>query len=350
MGTQMAAEPRSPSEQRVRQAEAGSVMPSRAFGPLIDSLDLKQIRCFVAAYEEGSFSKAALREHCTQPGLSVYIQRLETMLAHRLFDRKARGVTPTIAGRHFYACCADVLKSVSVAKQRMLDMAGNVAADINVGVSPTLFKGVLPWMLPDYLSARPYVDVRLAEAYSGTLTDWVVSGEVEVAIVTRPPVHFGLEATHFFRDRLVLVTRRSGTRHKRRPRRRRHSGELQELKLILPSPRHSLRQVIEAAAVRLGAEGSGRILEIDGMLVTLELGRNSDWATVVASIPVMDEVKQGRLVAEPIYGPELWLDFYLIRTKDLPLSRACRDFLHYLKETLARVVETRGPASQASIV
>ncbi len=53
-------------------------MPSRAFGPLIDSLDLKQIRCFVAAYEEGSFSKAALREHCTQPGLSVYIQRLET--------------------------------------------------------------------------------------------------------------------------------------------------------------------------------------------------------------------------------------------------------------------------------
>ena len=151
----------------------------------------------MAAYEEGSFSKAALREHCTQPGLSVYIQRLEPMLAHRLFDRKARGVTPTIAGRHFYACCADVLKTVSVAKQRMLDMAGNVATDINVGVSPTLFKGVLPWMLPDYLSAHPYVDVRLAEAYSGTLTDWVVSGEVQVAIVTKPPVHLGLETTHF---------------------------------------------------------------------------------------------------------------------------------------------------------
>ena len=223
---------------------------------LIDSLDLKQIRCFVAAYEEGSFSKAALREHCTQPGLSVYIQRLEAMLAHRLFDRKARGVTPTIAGRHFYACCADVLKSVSIAKQRMLDMAGNVATDINVGVSPTLFKGVLPWMLPDYLSAHPYVDVRLAEAYSGTLTDWVVSGEVQVAIVTKPPLHFGLETTHFFRDRLVLVTRgmtRVFHRKRRRPRRRR-SGELQELQLILPSPRHSLRQVIEAAAVRLGAK------------------------------------------------------------------------------------------------
>ena len=65
-----------------------STAPLRGLGPLIGSMDLKQIRCFVAAYEEGSFSKAALREHCTQPGLSVYIQRLETMLAHRLFDRR----------------------------------------------------------------------------------------------------------------------------------------------------------------------------------------------------------------------------------------------------------------------
>jgi len=266
MASQMATATRTRSEQQLHRTKTESDVASRAFGALVDSLDLKQIRCFVAAYEEGSFSKAALREHCTQPGLSVYIQRLERMLAHRLFERKARGVTPTIAGRHFYACCGDVLKTVSLAKQRMLDMAGNVATDINVGVSPTLFKGVLPWMLPDYLSAHPYVDVRLAEAYSGTLTDWVVSGEVQVAIVTKPPVHLGLETTHFFRDRLVLVTRGSGTRHKGRRARLRSSSELQELKLILPSPRHSLRQVIEAAAVRLGAKGSGRILEIDGML------------------------------------------------------------------------------------
>ena len=66
-------------------------------------VDLKEIRCFVAAYEEGSFTKAAEREHCTQPGLSVSIQRLESMVSHKLFDRHAGGVTPTVAGRHLYA-------------------------------------------------------------------------------------------------------------------------------------------------------------------------------------------------------------------------------------------------------
>jgi LysR family transcriptional regulator, nitrogen assimilation regulatory protein len=300
----------------------------------MESIDLKQIRCFVAAYEEGSFSMAAKREHCTQPGLSVYIQRLESLLSHRLFERKARGVTPTIAGAHFYASCTDILKTVQMAKQRMVDMAGNVADKIDIGVSPSLLKGGLTGILPRYFSTHPYVDVRLSEAYSATLTDWVVSGDVQAAIVTKPPVHLGLETTHFFRDRLVLVRQGSGKpSRKRRTVQERSVKDLAKLKLILPSRRHNLRQMVEGA-VRLGATGAGKILEIDGMLSTFEVIRDSDWATVVAGVAVMDEVRKGGLVAEPLCDPELWLDFYLVRTKDMVLSVACRDFLEMLKEQL----------------
>src|SRR5579864_5583307 len=149
-----------PEERSTPQGSAAAPLQSS----LPHDIDLKQIRCFVAAYEEGSFSRAAQREHCTQPGLSLYIQRFESIVSHRLFDRNARGVSPTIAGKHIYVWCADVLKSVALVKQRMLDMAENVAAQINVGVSPTLFKGVVPWMLPHYLGRHPYVNVRLAEA------------------------------------------------------------------------------------------------------------------------------------------------------------------------------------------
>jgi LysR family transcriptional regulator, nitrogen assimilation regulatory protein len=299
----------------------------------MESMDLKQIRCFVAACEEGSFSKAAQREHCTQPGLSLHIQCLESMVAHRLFDRQARGVTPTTAGRHFYTCCVEILKAVARSKEQMLDLAGNVATEINIGIAPTIAAGVLPWMLPDYVADHPYVNVRLAEAYSGTLTEWVVSGEVEVAIVTNPPAHLGLETSHFFRDRLVLVSRPTGRPEERQVGLRRNASDLGKLNLILPSPRHSLRQVIDSS-INLGVTGGGRILEIDGMNGTLELVRKSDWHAIVARTAVMDEVKQGRLVAEQIYGPELWLDFYLVKTKNAVLSVAYRDFLRQLKDTV----------------
>ena len=57
------------------------------------------------------------------------------------------------------------------------------------------------------------------------------------------------------------------------------------------------------SALRFGGNSTGKILEIDGMLGTLEMVRNSDWATIVPSIAVANEVKRGKLVAETNYRP-----------------------------------------------
>ncbi len=305
----------------------------------MDSMDLKQIRCFVAAYEEGSFSKAARREHCTQPGLSVYVQRLESMLSHRLFERTAVGVTPTVAGKHFYACCTNVLKAVQEAKQTMLNLSGNLAGTIKVGVSPSIFKGALATMLPGYLADHPYVDVRIAEAYSGSLAEWVASGELDVAIVNQPSVHLGLDVAHFFRDSLVVARRANGASgRKGRARRQVLVKDLRKLKLILPTPKHALRQFIDGVLQAGG--GSGKILEIDGMLGTLEVVRNSEWATIVPSIAVANEVKRGKLVAERIADPILWIDFFQVHTRNSLVSLACQDFLSRLREALKRVSQS----------
>ena len=298
-------------------------------------MDLRQIRYFVAVYEEGSFSKAAQRERCTQPGLSVHIQHLEAILSQRLFERNARGVTPTAAGRHFYACCTDVLSAVKVANQRMLDLAGSVAGTINIGLPPSFCKSALASILPDYVREHPFVDVRIAEAYSGTLTDWVVGGQLDVAIVTEPPRHLGLESARFFRDRLVLVTApgASASKVSSRPR---TPDELETLKLIVPSERHSLRRVI-GSSVRLDPAAGGKVLELDGLIGTLDLVRNSDWAAILPVVAVIDEVRERRLSAAPLSDPDLRLDFLLVQTKDRPLSVASRHFLQSLKKALTRI-------------
>ena len=297
-------------------------------------MDLRHIRCFVAAYEERSFSKAAKREHSTQSGVSVCIQQLEVDVSQKLFDRTVGGVVPTLAGRHLYARCTEVLKAIQSAQQTMQDMKGSLTGTINLGFPPSMFKVALPLMLPTYVREHPFVDVRLAEAYSGTLNDWVISGEIDAAIVTKPPVNLGLDTSHFFRDRLMLVTCRGGQpKGSGASNGHYEAGALRDLNLILPSARHSMRQMIEST-VQLGSGTQGKILDIDGMLGTLELVRNSDWATIAAKIVVVEEVKDGKLDAKPIAHPELWLDLFLVQTKGSFLSAACRDFLQRLKETL----------------
>ena len=301
-------------------------------------MELRQIRCFVAVYEEGSFSRAAARQHGTQPGLSVAIRQLEAVLGQALFERNPRGVTPTIAGKRFYESATAILGAVKSARQGMLDLSGRIAGRINIGLPPSFSTVALPAVLARYAGAHPHVEVRLAEAYSGTLSQWVVAGELELAIVTEPPADLGLESTHFFRDRLVLV---------RAPRAPGAAGAADGmLKLVMPSGRHSLRQKIESHP-RFGAPHVERLIEIDGLMATLAFVRSSDWWTVLPNFAVADDLRAGRLASEPFAGPQLWLDYFLVQTKDRPLSAASRHFLQDLEDELRRI-GARGVAQPVS--
>jgi hypothetical protein len=62
---------------------------------------LRELECFVAVAEELSFTRAARRIHLAQPPLSRHVHALEARLGARLFERSARSVSLTAAGRAF---------------------------------------------------------------------------------------------------------------------------------------------------------------------------------------------------------------------------------------------------------
>lgn len=295
-------------------------------------MDLRQIRYFVAVYEEGSFSRAAEREHCTQPGISVQIQKLENELSQKLFERQARGVVPTLAGRHFYSCSAGVLEGLRVARQRMLDLAGDIGGALRIGVAPTLCLNALPRVLPQFLAEHPYVEVRVSEAFSGTLTGWVVDGELDVAIVTEPSHQLGLSTQPFFRDELVMVMNPQRSSRAPRPR---SWEDLRGLNLVLPSEKHGLRQMVRAQAGLSGS--SGRTVEVDGMLATLELVRTSDWVTVLPVCAVLEKIERGELVAERFADGGASLDFYLVHRNSEPVSVAAQSLLEALRQAAGQI-------------
>ena len=69
---------------------------------------LRDIRLFVAAYEERSFTGAATRENATQSGVSQHIRKLEESFGVDLFSRDKGRVAPTPAGDGYYRRCIDV--------------------------------------------------------------------------------------------------------------------------------------------------------------------------------------------------------------------------------------------------
>jgi len=71
--------------------------------------DLRALKYFVAAYEEGSISAAARRCFIAQPSISAAIQNLETSLGTRLFERARQGLRPTADGEKLYPRAKDLL-------------------------------------------------------------------------------------------------------------------------------------------------------------------------------------------------------------------------------------------------
>ncbi|MCS4294604.1 DNA-binding transcriptional LysR family regulator [Comamonas sp. BIGb0152] len=65
-------------------------------------MDYRQLRAFVAAFEERNITAAAQRLHLSQPALSGSIRLLEESLGTALFVRKARGVEVTDDARTLY--------------------------------------------------------------------------------------------------------------------------------------------------------------------------------------------------------------------------------------------------------
>src|SRR5215211_4614807 len=91
---------------------------------------LRQIRAVVAVCEEGSFTRAAQREHATQSGISQHVAAVERTLGVKLFERSTAGV-------RYYRRCVEAVGMLERANEEARALAGAVTGDLRIGLMPT---------------------------------------------------------------------------------------------------------------------------------------------------------------------------------------------------------------------
>ena len=139
-------------------------------------MDLKQIRHFVGACEEGSFSAAAERLHCTASGVSQQMSALEDRLGTRLFERTRRGVIPNAAGRLFYDRCLKILRAVAEAEIEFEDFHAGHSGSVSAGFVPGLAKSVLPQALARFTREYPRINIDIGTGSADSLVAQVAAG------------------------------------------------------------------------------------------------------------------------------------------------------------------------------
>lgn len=293
---------------------------------------LRDIRLFIAAYEERSFTGAAERENATQSGVSQHIKNLEEGFGVRLFTRDKGKIEPTPAGDLFYRRYLDVLRSHEAAWLAVRSYASGLEGSIVVGLIPTMTRCTVAPVLASFLERHPNVTVRIVEGYSAELTQLVRTGKLDFAIVPAFAGLPGLTSRHFLRTPELLVSAAASPLKPGDPVRLRDLGSL---KVVVPSRVNTRRATFETYCTTVGAK-IDRIVELDAMLGTLDFVARTDWVTVLPAV-IMGDSARPLFTANPIVDPRLTLDLVLIEPARRPLTPPATLFCRMLEEEAARL-------------
>jgi DNA-binding transcriptional LysR family regulator len=182
-------------------------------------MELNDVRAFVRVVDRGSVSAAARDLHITQSAVTKRLQRLESLLGAKLFDRAQRPVGLTAAGHTALEKCRRLLNDMNDLRAAVSDGRA-VLADVRIGVAHALGEFVLTAPLGAVREEFPRHGLRLATGWSQDLVDLVRTGALDAAIVLLPEADrlpADVLATVVGKDRLVIL----GPRNKRDTRVRR---------------------------------------------------------------------------------------------------------------------------------
>jgi DNA-binding transcriptional LysR family regulator len=294
-------------------------------------LDLRQIQYFVCLYDEGSVTRAARRLNIVQPALSMQINRLEKRLGTELFERTARGMIPTSAGEAMYKLYLPILLDLKRANQQVMELSGKVLGKIAVGIIPSITNSVLADVLRRFGASYPDVEIRIDEAYSGTLVDWVMAGDLDFAIVNGTRRKAGVAMHPLIDEELVLLERGPPNGNLAPiPFKR-----LKDFALVLPSRRHGIRSIVDDAAEKVGIQITPQI-EVDALAPTLKLVSESELTTVLPAIVARKSATEVPLRTRRIVEPVLKRQLVYVYRAQRPLSRILNAFIEVLSEELER--------------
>lgn len=200
-------------------------------------MELTQLRYFRTLAHTRHMTRAADALGVTQPALSAMLKKLESEVGTALVVRNSRGVELTEAGRVFLAHADEALRAADQATTSVRELLGLERGSIRLGGGATAITYLLPPVVSAVRRAYPGLRFYIREAGSSAVAQSVLSGELDLGIVTLPLA----TATGSELERVPMVS--------------------DELRLILP-PKH-----------RLNGKETFRWKELDGeAFVAFEAG------------------------------------------------------------------------------
>ncbi|MGH8127691.1 MAG: LysR family transcriptional regulator [Gammaproteobacteria bacterium] len=157
---------------------------------MLDGISLDQLRAFIAAVDEGSFSAAGRKLYRVQSAVSGWVSGLEGQLGVVLFDRTGRFPKLTPEGMLLLADARNVASGVDAMKARAKLMAGGLEAELSVVIDVFFPTTTISAAAKAFAERFPLTPLRLFVEGLGAAYQPVLDERCSLGILASLPIEF----------------------------------------------------------------------------------------------------------------------------------------------------------------
>jgi LysR family nitrogen assimilation transcriptional regulator len=316
-------------------------------------MELRSIQYFVQIADEGSITRTAQKLGVAQPALTRHVKQLEAELGAQLLTRLPRGVRLTTPGRDFLEHARKIIAEVARAKERVHGSALTPQGEVIIGTSPTLAPLLLPGCIARSRQECPLVSLKVTEGFSPQLLDALLTGRLDIAVMTNPPQSPALRLEPLISESLVVIGP-PGAR-----------GAVQSFSVAEVSRTPFIITVGMRAIIDEQLKDFGAALRVEAEIDSIEAIRRLLVAGLSWSLMPISafhaEITGGQLACYPVEGANLHRILVLARPKGEARSAAAEEIERIVRAEMAALREAglfqlplaarsagrRGPAAKA---
>jgi DNA-binding transcriptional LysR family regulator len=172
----------------------------------LDGMSLDQLRTFIAAAEEGSFSAAGRKLRRAQSVVSQTLATLERQLGVKLFDRGGRYPRLTEHGQALLNDARSITDGMDSLKARAKTLREGLEPELSISIDAMYPMSALTEAVGAFRDTFPYTPLRLYVEVLGAVIEPVLQGACHIGVIgTLPVVPDGLRSEPLLDVRLVTV-------------------------------------------------------------------------------------------------------------------------------------------------
>jgi DNA-binding transcriptional LysR family regulator len=167
--------------------------------------DLVTLNLVLAIAETRSISRGAEREHLALAAASKRVSDLEARLGVTLFERRARGVEPTDAGRALVRHIRSLNASLHALESEVVEFSRGIKGHLRLAANAGAIAECLPRDLVAFSQAHPQIRISLEDQTSPDVQAAVAEGRADVGIFVPPVLDSRLTTWPYREGRLAVI-------------------------------------------------------------------------------------------------------------------------------------------------